>query len=55
MLSNDFDYMVFPFAFDIMIKTDAKIKNVYGSNDTDPDHEGRLVYISAFMPSSISE
>lgn len=25
LLADDFDYMVFPFAFDIMIKTDAQI------------------------------
>jgi hypothetical protein len=45
LLIEDFDYMVYPFAYEIMIKTDAKIKNVYGSNDTDPDQEGRLAYI----------
>ena len=46
--------MVFPIAFDVMIKTDAKIINVYGSNDTDPNHEGRLAYISSTIPSNIS-
>lgn len=38
--------MVFPIAYDITLKTDSNFKNVYGSNDTDPNHEGRFAYIS---------
>ena len=45
--------MVFPVAFDVMMKTNANLKNVYGSNDTDPNHEGRLAYISSVCPSNI--
>ena len=55
LLAEDFNYMVFPFAFDIMIKTDARVKNIYGSNDTDTNHQGRLTYIQSFMPSNIIE
>ena len=53
ILADDFDYMVFTVAFDVIMKTDAKFLNVYGSNDTDPNHEGRLVYISSVFPSNV--
>lgn len=52
-MADDFDYMVFPIAFDVTIRTDSKITNVYGSNDTDSNHEGRLAYISTLMASNI--
>ena len=45
--------MVFPVAFDIIIKSNSEFKNIYGSNDTDPNHEGRLAYISSTCPSNI--
>ena len=45
--------MVFTVAFDVIMKTDAEFQNVYGSNDTDPNHEGRLAYISSVFPSNV--
>ena len=46
--------MLFPTAFDVTLKTDALIENVYGSNDTDPNTKGNLAYISTCLPSNIS-
>eukprot|EP01015_Nassula_variabilis_P031942 TRINITY_DN731_c0_g1_i19.p1 TRINITY_DN731_c0_g1~~TRINITY_DN731_c0_g1_i19.p1 ORF type:complete len:346 (+),score=65.88 TRINITY_DN731_c0_g1_i19:65-1102(+) len=56
LLHEDFDYMVFPIAFDMYTRMNkGKFMNVYGSNDTDIGTSGKLAYVSTVQPSNINE
>lgn len=52
ILVEDFNYMVFPAAFDIEISSSIEYTNVYGSPNTDENNSGSLASILSAMPSN---
>ena len=55
ILVEDFNYMVFPTAFDIEIGSSIEYTNAYGSPNTDENSSGSLASILSVMPSNRDE